>query len=405
MDIIVGGGPAGFFGAITLKSLAPERDVLLLEKSADVLRKVKISGGGRCNVTTGQENLRTVAEGYPRGGKALLGALHHFGPAQTRAWFEDRGVPLKTEADGRVFPVSNSSASIIEALTGEAQRLGVRVETGTAVKSLNRHDAGFQVELSDGRLLPAQRALLATGGGGHRLAQALGHTVMDPVPSLFTFNSEAPLLEGLAGVAVPQAVVRATGPGLPRKGLEQSGPLLITHWGVSGPAVLRLSAWGARLLAECGYHFTVLVDWCPDLTREDLAARLGDWAGDNSRKQVSSSCPVDLPRRLWTALVGQAMIPAARTWGELGHKMTNRLVEALKSSPLPVQGKSTFKEEFVTCGGVDLREVDFSTMESRCVPGLFLAGEVLDIDGITGGYNFQSCWTTGFLAGQGLAKN
>lgn len=405
MDIIVGGGPAGFFGAITLKSLFPHRQVLLLEKGSEVLRKVKISGGGRCNVTTGLEDPREVAACYPRGGKALLGALHRFGPAHTRSWFEERGVALKTEPDGRVFPVSDTSSSIVQCLQGEASRLGVEVETRNFVQEIVRNQETFQLDLGDGHTLSAAQVLLATGGGGHRLATGLGHTITPPVPSLFTFNISSPLLEGLAGVAHPQTRVRATGPGLPRKGIEQVGPLLITHWGVSGPAILKLSAWGARALHDCDYTFRLLVDWCPELRREDLTTRLAEWGQTHARKLVTTSCPVDLPRRLWSALAVQAGIPAERSWGELGHKMTGRLIEFLKNTELPVTGKSTFKEEFVTCGGVELTEVDFRTMASKVCPGLFFAGEMLDIDGITGGFNFQGCWTTGFLAGEGMAKN
>ena len=404
MDVIIGGGPAGYFGAICLKEQAPEREVVLLEKGSQVLRKVKVSGGGRCNVTSGLSEPRALTEGYPRGAKALLGAFHRFGAAETREWFIQRGVPLKTEADGRVFPVSDSSATIVDCLQNEARRLGVQIRAGCGVSGITACEEGFTVQLSGEGQLAAQRVLLATGGSGHHLAEELGHTIVPLIPSLFTFNISDPLLEGMAGVAHPRVRLRALGSGLPRKGLEQTGPVLITHWGLSGPAVLKLSAWGARELHGCGYQFRVLLDWAETETREELMEKLRSWAQSYPRKLVSNSCPVDLPRRLWTALVTRAKIPGERTWGETGGKMLARLVETLKATELVVEGKSTFKEEFVTCGGVKLAEIDFQTLQSKICPGLFLAGEMLDIDGITGGFNFQNCWTTGYLAGQGMAK-
>lgn len=406
MIIVIGGGPAGFFGAITAKTLDSAQDVHLLEKGAQVLRKVRVSGGGRCNVTHDAGDARQLAAGYPRGGRELLGPFHRWSDRETCLWFEERGAALKTEADGRVFPVSDSSATIVDCLLHEAHRLGVVVRTGRAVTALATGPGGrgLTVTLDGGATLAARKVLLATGGsGGFDLAAGLGHTIVEPIPSLFTFNCADPMLQDLAGVAVPRAVIRAQGGDLPRKGLEQSGPVLVTHWGLSGPAVLKLSAWGARLLHGCGYRFTLRVDWCPDLAQDTLASRLEDWAAQHGRQLVAGSCPVELPRRLWTALAARAGLAPERRWAEPGRKLLGRLAETLKATLLEVQGKSPFKEEFVTCGGVKLGEVDFKSMASRICPDLHLAGEVLDIDGITGGYNFQGCWTTGRLAGQGLA--
>jgi predicted Rossmann fold flavoprotein len=402
--VVIGGGPAGFFAAITAKNASPAQDFVILEKGTELLRKVKISGGGRCNVTHDEVDPRRLAASYPRGGRELMGPLSRWSPADTRAWFALRGVRLKTEPDGRVFPVTDSSATIVDCLTAAAAELGITVRTCVTVTGLEKTPRGLAVLLADGSRLDADRVLLATGAAGYRLASGLGHTIVDPVPSLFTFKCDDDLLADLAGVAAAEATLRAVGPGLPRKGLEQTGPLLITHWGLSGPAVLRLSAWGARLIHDCNYCFDLKVDWCPDLGLSELTELLNVWSKQHGRKQVAGSCPVDLPRRLWAALAARAGIPADRVWAEPGRKMLTRLGETLKSTVLAVDGKSTFKEEFVTCGGVKLGEVDFKTMESRVCPGLFLAGEVLDIDGITGGFNFQNCWTSGWLAGQAMAR-
>jgi len=413
MIVIIGGGPAGFFAAISAKQTQPHLPVILLEKHQNLLRKVKISGGGRCNVTHDCLDPRELSKNYPRGGRELIGAFHRFGPGETRDWFEERVIPLKTESDGRMFPESDSSSSIVEVLRTAAHQGDVDVRTGCAVVGLRREPdlTQFRLELSNGSFLKCSKLLLATGGqtsgdstGGLDLAKQLGHHSKDPVPSLFTFKVKDPLLEGLAGVAVSEVTIKASGNGLPRKSLLQTGPLLVTHWGVSGPSVLRLSAWGARALAEVGYQFILGMDWCPGITRNDLDACLIQWSADNGRKQVSHQPDLGLPRRLWNTFLVKHGIPLETKWAELGKKNRIQLLETLKNTQLAVSGKATNKEEFVTCGGIKLNEVEFKTMESRLVPGLFFAGEILDIDGITGGFNFQACWTTGFLAGKAMGS-
>ncbi|HPF69815.1 MAG TPA: NAD(P)/FAD-dependent oxidoreductase [Candidatus Krumholzibacteria bacterium] len=400
MIIVIGGGPAGFMAAITARRARPGEPVLLLEQGADVLRKVAVSGGGRCNVTHACFDPRELVKSYPRGGRELRGPFHHFGPAETEAWFAAEGVRLKTEDDGRMFPVTDRSATIVEALVGAARTAGVEVRTRTVVTALERTGEGFGCRTSGGDLA-ARAVVLATGGrtsagggpSGYDLAAALGHTIVPPVPSLFTFRSSAPLLAGLAGVATE---VR-----LKAEGLDSSGPLLITHKGVSGPAVLRLSAWGARALCDRGYAFELAVDWLP--ATADADALLRDRIRDHGKRQIAGDHPHPLPARLWAALVRECGIPDPARWADLGKEPRRRLASALKGTILPVTGQAPFKEEFVTCGGVALAEVDFRTMASRPCPGLHLAGEVLDIDGITGGFNFQNCWTTGWLAGRGAA--
>ncbi len=411
MIAVIGGGPAGYFAAITAREARPDVPVVLLEKHQNVLRKVLVSGGWRCNVTNNCHDPRELVKRYPRGGRELIGAFHRFGPADIINWFEDHGVPLKTEPDGRIFPVSDASSDIVETLRSAAHQSGVELRTRCGVESA-QFDSGageFILELSDGGKLRCEKVLLATGGqtsgdgqGGLALASSLGHDIENPVPSLFTFKIQDPLLDGLAGVAASSVAVKATGEGFPSKGLSETGPVLVTHWGLSGPAILKLSAWGARTMSDAGYRFSLMVDWCPGTARGDLGTILIKWAEDHGRKQISHGPELGLPRRLWEALLEKSGIPKDRKWAELGKKNRIQLVEALKTTNLGVYGKAMNKEEFVTCGGIRLKDVDFKSMESRLQPGLFFAGEVLDIDGITGGFNFQGCWTTGFLAGMGI---
>lgn len=413
MIIVIGGGPAGIFAAITARETDPSQAVLLLEKSASTLAKVKISGGGRCNVTHDCPAPRELTAHYPRGQKELLGPFHKWGPAQTVEWFAARGVELKTESDGRMFPVTDSSATIVDCLVSAARSSGVEIRTRCAVTALKALPAadGFSVSLENGEELVATKVLLATGGkpsgkspapDGYSLAGDLGHSVQEPVPSLFTFRVNDPLLAGLAGVSVPEANVRLEPVDKGDRSLVQSGPLLITHRGLSGPAILKLSAWGARRFHELSYRFAVGVNWVPGLTSADLENGLVERTRSQGKQQVGTAGLPEVPRRLWSALVKRASIAEDTKWGELDRRGRGRLVSVLAKSRFEVEGKDTFKDEFVTCGGVSLKEIDFQTMTSRVCPGLHLAGELLNIDGVTGGFNFQSCWTTGFLAGRGL---
>ncbi len=406
MLIVIGGGPAGFFGAVTARETAPDRPVVLLEKSGRMLRKVVVSGGGRCNVTHACFEPRELVTRYPRGGRELRGPFHAFGPADTVAWFAARGVELKTEADGRMFPVSDSSGTIVECLREAARKAGVDVRADTTVVELTKADTGIIVGLADGTSLRADAVLLASGGqtsggggGGYDLAAALGHTIVPPVSSLFTFRIDDAILADLAGVTVPRATITIPGAGK----LTESGPVLVTHWGLSGPAVLRLSAWAARHLHDCHYRCRVTVNWCPDLDRQQIDDRLQQETRASGKQQICGSGPFELPKRLWQALVAAAGIADELRWADLGRKPRLALAGRISQCTFQMNGQAVNKEEFVTCGGVALREVDFRTMGSRVCNGLYLAGEVLDIDGITGGYNFQACWTTGWLAGKALA--
>ncbi len=404
--VIVGGGAAGFFGAITAAQASaaagtPAR-VTILEKGAQVLAKVRISGGGRCNVTHACFDARALAARYPRGERALIAPFQRFQPRDTIEWFAQRGVPLKTEEDGRMFPVTDSSQTIIDCLMSEAERAGVRLRTRCGVERVERRDhGGFVLNLSDGGTLECDTLMLATGGARtatRELAAMLGHTVEEPVPSLFTFHVEAPWLRELPGISVDE--VAASVPGTK---LRERGPLLITHWGVSGPVILRLSAWGARILHGLGYQFPIQIQWFPNLNREQIAAALHEQRQKQPGAAVVNTPLRPLPARLWEQLVREAGIAPETRWAVLPRAEQHRLADLLYRTELSVTGKSTHKAEFVTCGGVKLGEVNFKTMESRLVPNLYFAGEVLDIDGITGGFNFQAAWTTAWIAGNAMA--
>ncbi len=399
--VVVGGGAAGFFGAIVCAEANPGARVTILEKGEGVLRKVLLSGGGRCNVTHACFEPRTLVGHYPRGSRELLGAFQRFQPRDTMAWFESRGVELKTEEDGRVFPVSDRSGSIVDALLNAAQAAGVAVRTGAGPRTVERSEpSGFRVVLEGGEGLHADRLLLATGSGrqGYAWARRLGHSLVPPVPSLFTFSISDKRLEGLAGVAVENAVLF-----LEDTPLSQSGPLLITHGGLSGPAVLKLSAWGARELSDRGYVAKLRINWA-GISSEEVQARFQEMRIIAGPKTVGGRSPVGIPQRLWERLVQFAGVGRERRWADLTTVERGRLMEELTGGIFEISGKGAFKEEFVTAGGVPLNEVNFKTMESRRSPGLFFAGEILDIDGVTGGFNFQSAWTTGWQAGRAMAK-
>lgn len=397
--VILGGGAAGFFAGIACAESNPACRVIILERGRSVLAKVRISGGGRCNVTHACFDPKALARSYPRGGAPLIGAFHRFQPRDTVAWFESRGVALKTEPDGRLFPMSDSSQTIIDCLTGAAAAAGMEVRTNVSIASVQRAGAGFLLWTASGDSIACDRLLLATGGGaqGHAWAKAFGHAIEPPVPSLFTFTVPDERLKGLAGVAVEDAEIAAAG-----TSLRQTGPLLITHWGFSGPAALRLSAWGARVFHDFDYRARLTVDWLR-ASPEEIRRRLQIFKEENPRKSIHAHGPFSLPHRLWERLAAHAGVPADRRWADLSRKEGDALIGELTAASFEMTGKSAFKEEFVTCGGVRLDEVDFKTMESRICPGLYFAGEILDVDGITGGFNFQNAWTTGWLAGMAMA--
>lgn len=400
--VVIGGGAAGFFGSIACaEQFAHDVEVQLLE-AHQPLAKVKISGGGRCNVTHACFDPLTLTQHYPRGGKALRGAFSRFQPKDTVAWFAHHGVMLKTEPDGRIFPISDSSSTIVDCLMQSARQAGVQVQTRVALAAVQRTEAGFQLQLKSGAILAADRLLLATGSSsiGYQIAASLGHPIEPPVPSLFTFTLADSALRDLAGIAVEPVQAQLKVPNHPP--LVQTGALLVTHWGLSGPAILKLSAWGARLLHDQHYRAVLQLNWLPHLTQDQIWQALIATKQQGAKRTVSSQALFDLPRRLWQYLVDRSEIAPEQRWAELSKKAMQSLLQELHQGSYAIQGKGAFKEEFVTCGGVALKEVNFKTMESRLCPGLYFAGEILDIDGVTGGFNFQSAWTTGWLAGQAM---
>lgn len=402
--VVVGGGAAGFFAAIACAESYPQSQVRLLEAAHQPLSKVRISGGGRCNVTHACFDTASLIQSYPRGSKALRGAFSCFQPKDTIAWYAQRGVALKTEADGRMFPITDDSATIVSCLMKAAQQAGVHLQTQSPLRHVQSIDRGFRLHLKSEQVIQADRLLLATGSNpqGYQIAQALGHTIEPPVPSLFTFNIADPDLRALAGVAVDHAQVRLMIPD--QKPLEQVGPVLMTHWGLSGPAILKLSAWGARLLHDRQYRAMLQINWLPQQSQEQSRQLLLDAKQKQGKRSIASSSLFNLPRRLWQYLVNRSEIAPEQRWADLSKKGLQQLLQELHQGRFAIAGKGVFKEEFVTCGGVRLSEVNFKTMESRLCPGLYFAGEILDIDGITGGFNFQSAWTTGWLAGQAMGK-
>jgi len=402
--VVIGGGAAGFFSAIATKEANPHAHVTLIEASLQVLAKVRISGGGRCNVTHACFEPAVLVQNYPRGGKALRGAFSRFQTKDTITWFAMHKVPLKTEADGRMFPITNTSETIVNCLLNTASEAGVEIRTSAPVVGVKRQNEGFEIIFKSGETLKCDRLLLATGSNpvGYRIAKEFGHQVEVPVPSLFTFNIGDEQLRSLAGVSVESVRLRLLCGG--KSQLEQTGPLLITHWGLSGPAVLKLSAWGARVLKESHYQATLMINWLPDLRQDEVRQKILAVKNEWGKKAIALHRGVDLPHRLWQYIIARSDITTEERWAEISNKKLNQLVQELTQGEYLINGKGVFKEEFVTCGGVNLKEVNFKTMESRIVPGLYFAGEILDIDGVTGGFNFQSAWTTGHLAGLGMAK-
>lgn len=399
--IVIGGGAAGFFGAITCAEQS-DKSVLILEKTSQLLGKVKISGGGRCNVTHDCFDPRALSTHFPRGERSLIGPFHRFGAAETVDWFAQRGVTLKTEADGRMFPITDSSQTIIDTLLTAAEGAGVRIRCSDGVASIVRENDHFEVVTEAGIAYTANNVLIATGGtrstAGARLAARLGHHLLPATPSLFTFKIADPLLEGLPGLSVSPSEVRIHG-----SKLHSRGPVLITHWGLSGPGILKISAWGARELAERDYRFDISVNWLPD---DDPVAVVANKRLSEAQRQLSSRSPfASIPKRLWNRLLAAADIADGTTWSQLSKAKATELVAHLTNSTFAVNGKSNNKDEFVTCGGVSLDEIDFRTLRSKLVPGLYFAGEVIDVDGVTGGFNFQNAWTTGFHAGSAIAAS
>lgn len=398
--VIAGGGAAGFFGAICCAKKNPDAQVVILEKSRLPLAKVAISGGGRCNVTHACYDPKVLVTHYPRGSRELLGPFHRWQPRDMVEWFESRGVPLKTEEDGRIFPVSDQSSDVVECLVRIAKTSGVEIRMETALEQVEtKPGGGFALMLSKGEALSCDRLMLATGGNigsrGFRIAESLGHVIEPLAPSLFTFHIADDRLRDLQGLSVPNARVEVR-----EAELSAQGPVLITHWGLSGPAILRLSAWGARELAEREYKFVLHVDWIGG----GALARIKELKKEHGRKLVRNVPLDDLPQRLWESLVAAAGIADNCTWAVLGRDQMSALAEQVGAGTFMVTGKSLFKEEFVTCGGVRLSEVDFRTMESKMCPGLYFGGELLDIDGITGGFNLQAAWTTGHIAGEAMGE-
>jgi hypothetical protein len=400
--IIVGGGAAGFFTAINIVEKNPKLKVAILERGSEVLSKVRISGGGRCNVTHACFEPNELVKFYPRGEKELRGPFHQFCSRDTVEWFSKHGVKLKIEDDGRMFPVSNSSQTIIDCFLQSTQKLGISVLTGQSVQSIFKKDNCWKIETQNENYI-AEKLILATGSNPKiwEMLQTFGHVIVNPVPSLFTFNIKDGRIKELPGVsAIVSVKVKDTK-------LTSTGPLLITHWGMSGPAILKLSAWGARILFEKNYQFTIFVNWLNDVDTDDTEKILKDLKQENAKKAVSKKSPFDLPNgqfagarvpnRLWESLVLASNIPEETKWADLSKVQLQNLANQLTNSSFEVNGKSTFKEEFVTAGGINLKEINFKTMESKLHENLYFAGEIVNIDAITGGFNFQNAWTSGFI--------
>ena len=398
--IIVGGGAAGFFTAINAAEINPELKILILERGKEVLAKVRVSGGGRCNVTHAEFMPSELIKKYPRGEKELRGPFHKFMTGDTVAWFEQRGIELKTEEDGRMFPVTDSSQTIIDCFKNECKKLNIQVKKGQTLKTFRKIKDLWQLETKTS-VFQTSKLMLTTGSNPKiwNLLEKSGHQIVPAVPSLFTFNIQDKRIKNLAGIA-SEAEVKIV-----NETLESSGPLLITHWGMSGPAILKLSAWGARQLNDLNYNFKIEVNWIPTTNSLDILEKLKDLKFSYAKQQVSTRPQFELPRRLWLSIVEASAIRPDQKWADLNKSQLKKLAEELTSAVYKVEGKSTFKEEFVTAGGIALKEVDFKTFESKIHKNLYFAGEILNIDAITGGFNFQNAWTGGFLAAKAMSSN
>ncbi|KAB1153845.1 NAD(P)/FAD-dependent oxidoreductase [Tenacibaculum aiptasiae] len=398
--IIIGGGAAGFFTAINAKEKNPDLDITILEKGKEVLQKVKISGGGRCNVTHACFDPKELTKFYPRGEKELLGPFHQFMTGDTFEWFDNKGVPLKIESDNRVFPEANTSQAIIDCFTSAVDKLGIKVLKNHGVNSVSHHKNKWIVN-TKAKQFEADFLVVAAGSSKKvwDLCKTLDHSIVPPVPSLFTFNIKDKRIIDLGGISVPNAEVKLVG-----TNLENNGPLLITHWGLSGPAILKLSAFGARILAEKNYQYNVLVNWLGQ-DFDAVLDELSQLKKQQAKKQVNLKSPfTDIPRRLWERLVVASDIKTNQNWGDLSNKLLNNLADQLTKGLFNANGRTTFKEEFVTAGGVNLKEINFKRFESKLHENLFFVGEVLNIDAVTGGFNFQNAWTGGFICATTIAN-
>ena len=395
---IIGGGAAGFFAAIELARLHPSFEITIFERGAQVLEKVKISGGGRCNVTNACFDPKELIQFYPRGGKTLLNGFYAFQPKDTIDWFQQRGVPLKIEEDNKVFPISNLSQSIIEVLLKEAQKYHIKIKTSSRINEIKRTNNAW--ELIDGiqNTHTFNQVLVACGSSNAiwKSLEKIGHSVNPPVPSLFTFNLQHPIIQDLMGISVQNVSIKIVD-----SKFASSGPLLITHWGLSGPAILKLSAWGANLLNQLQYKFPIEINWSPAYNGETIKHFLQQIKMDWAKKNIHSKNPFELPSRLWENMLTATQIKDKK-WADITKLEIQKIGDLITKTRFQITGKSTNKDEFVTCGGIKLAEVNFKTMESKLFPGLFFAGEVLDIDALTGGYNFQAAWTTGWIAAQNM---
>jgi predicted Rossmann fold flavoprotein len=400
---IIGAGAAGCFAAANMQSNAGD-EVIIFEKTGKSLQKVKVSGGGRCNVTHACYEVPTLIEKYPRGKQLLKKTLYQFGPKNTIDWFESRGVQIKEEVDGRMFPITNDSQSIIDCLMKELDKKKIKIEYHKGVEKIEKKNHQFQIQFSDKTIYIADKILIACGGfpktEQYKWLTSLGHTVEAPVPSLFTFNMPGNPITELMGLVVQDVIVKISG-----TKISSTGPLLITHWGMSGPAILRTSAWAARELADKNYEFSILINWLNGKAENKLREEIAVIRQSIGKQLVVNKNPFDLPKRFWEFQLWKLKVDPNVKWGEFPAKDQNKLIEALINDRYEVKGKTTFKEEFVTCGGINLSEVDPSTMESRIVPGMFFAGEILNVDGITGGFNFQHAWASGFIAGKSMLSS
>ncbi len=395
--LIVGGGAAGFFTAINLAEKNPNFKIAILERGKEVLTKVRVSGGGRCNVTHACFVPNDLVKFYPRGEKELRGPFHQFCTGDTIEWFEKHGVELKIEEDGRMFPTSDSSQTIIDCFMRVAKQFKVEILTGHSVQSLYQAEDSWKVETHQ-QTFRCKNLVMTTGNNPKiwEMLENLGHTIIPPVPSLFTFNSKDARIKDLMGVSALASVK------VQNSKLASSGPLLITHWGMSGPGILRLSSWGARELHEKNYQFILEVNWLNDWTFEETENQLKELKLEHAKKVVAKKSPFDFPNRLWESLVVASEISVETKWADLTKKQLQNLVSQLTKGEYKVNGKSTFKEEFVTAGGIDLKEINFKTMESKLLPKVYFAGEIVNIDAITGGFNFQNAWTSGFIVSESI---